>query len=522
MYSKIKMLLWERWYRTRFGLAILFILLIFVLLAVMFKNQPVEAALAQSASKIYFIITLLLILLLNQIEGMNVDLSFPKRLFNYPVSTWALVSTYMLYGIIIISMPFFIVFLFQKLIYDSTSIGWSTLLQIETAYIVLQALCWTGGPARYLYVAFSIAAIYMVYKIAGSFDLVISTDILCTLVILFSLITSYWSVSEYRKGNWLNIRQWTAIFSGLFRRRALKHFSSPLQAQIWFELRQTGHLFPVAALSFVLVILALDINGAILAYKYDNQLVPLSGSISNIFMFVIAAAFIGGLLSIGVYYRDYASGVSGFWLRRPIATRTFAAARLQAAVISIVRVLIMLTVIVLLATAYDWAIGKKDLRISTPIKWVIFEDSHFKIIAMTVFGMLEYFLFYWVSLRTTALFFVLGYLFAFTYIAFGGDARFLLIIDLFTIAFPVFVMAGFYEAMRRKVITKTTLIIVACVFPLIFLTLIPCPWLYSFDSAFTGIPDLNIITVSRLLSLSTLPLITLFSTPLIMDRLRHR
>ena len=522
MYPKIKILLWERWRRTYPGLALIFILLTFGLLATLFKNQPAETALTQSAASLYFACTFFLIFLLNQIEGMNIDLAFPKRLFNYPVSTWILASIYLLYGIIIISIPFFIVVLFQKLIYGSTSIGSGTLLKIETVYIGLQALCWTGGPARYLYVSFSIAAIYGIIKIAGSLELVISKNILYTLVILFSLITSYWSVSEYRKGNWLNIWQWTAFFSGLFRRRALKHFSSPVQAQIWFELRQTGHLFPVAALSFVLVILAMYIYGAILAYKYDNQLVPLSGSISNIFIFVIAAAFIAGLLSIGVYYRDHASGASGFWLRRPMATWTFAAARLQAAVLSIVRVFIMLTVIVLLATAYDWAIGKLDLRISTPIKWAMLEDSHFKEIAMTIFGMLGCFLFYWVSLRTTALFFVLGYLFAFTYIAFGGDARFFLIINLFTIAFPIFVIAGFYEAMRRKVITKTTLIIAACVFPLIFLSLIPYPWFYSFDTAATGTIDLDIITAVRLISLSTLPLITLFSTPLIIDKLRHR
>ena len=522
MYPKVKILLWERWRRTYPGFALFFILLTFGLLATLFKSQPVETALKQSAASLYFSCTFFLLLLLNHIEGMNVDLAFPKRLFNYPVSTSVLVTTYMLYGIIIIPIPFFTVFLFQKVIYGTTSIGWGTLLQIETIYIGLQALCWSGGQARYLYIAFSIAAIYIIYKIAGTFDLAISTNILCAIVILLSVMTSYRSVSEYRKGNWLNIWQWTAFFSGLFRRRVLKHFASPLQAQIWFELRQTGLLFPVAAMSFALFILATTIYVAIIEYKYNNQLVPVSGQLSLIFIFSIAAAFIAGLMSIGVYYRDHSSGTSGFWLRRPMATRTFAAARLQAAALIIVRVIIMLTVIVLLATAYDWAIGKLDLRISTPIKWVLFEDSHFKKIAMTVLGMLGCFLFYWVSLRTTALFFVLGYLFAITYIAFGGDARFFLIIDFFTIAFPVFVIAGFYEAMRRKVITKTTIIIAACGFPLIFLSLIPYPWFYAFDTAFTGTVDLDIITAFRLISLSTLPLITLFSTPLIMDKMRHR
>ena len=97
-----------------------------------------------------------------------------------------------------------------------------------------------------------------------------------------------------------------------------------------------------------------------------------------------------------------------------------------------------------------------------------------------------------------------------------------MIIDLFTIALPVFVIAGFYTVIKRKLINKTTLMVSVCAFPLIFLSLIPYPWLYSFDSAFTGIPDLNIITASRLISLSTLPLITLFTTPLIMDKMRHR
>ena len=424
MQTKVKMLLWERWHRTFLAVAMVCTLLILALLVVLFKNQPAEAALAQSKACLFFgSLYLSFILLLNIIEGINIDLAFPKRLFNFPVSTCVLVSTYLLYGIIIISIPFFIVFMFQNIFYGSASIGWGTLLQIETIFAGLQALCWTGGPARYLLVAFSIAAIYTIYKIAGGFNLIISKNILCTLIILFSLITSYWSVSEYRKGNWLNIWRWTAFFSGLFRRRELKHFSSPLQVQIWFELRQTGHLFTAASLIFVLFCLSADIYMAIIAYKYDGRLVSVSGSISHIFMFSIAAAFIAGLLSIGVYYRDHASGISKFWLRRPMATQTLAVARLKAVLLSIIRVFIMLCVIVLVAAVYDWSIGKLDLRISTPIKWVLFESSNYKIIAITVFGMMGYFLFYWVSMRITSTLVFLGYLLSLPFIGFGGDAR---------------------------------------------------------------------------------------------------
>ena len=521
MYSNVMMLLWERWRRTRIGLAILCLLLVSGLLLILIKDQPVENVFIQEKIGLYYADLILFIVFLNQNEGMNVDLAFPKRLFNYPVSTWILTSTYLLYGIIIISIPLFIVFMFQKLLYGSTSIGWTTLLYIETAYIGLQALCWTGGPARYLYISFSLAALYTIYKIAGSFNLIIDTNILCIIIILFSVIISFRSVSEYRRGNWLNIWQLTTFFSGLFRRRALKNFSSPLQAQVWFELRQTGHLFTAAALIFVLFILATDIYVAIIEYIYNNQLVSVSGSISYIFMFAIAAAFIAGLLSIGVYYRDHASGASKFWLRRPMASQTLAVARLKAALLSISRVFIMLTVIVLLAAAYDWAIGKLDLRISTPIKWIIFENSNYEIITTTVFGMLGYFLFYWVSLRMTCLLYILGALFTSVFLVFGGDARAILILDIFTIALPVFVIAGFYTVIKRKLINKTTLTVTVCAFPLIFLSLIPYPWLYSFDSAFTDIPDLNIITASRLISLSTLPLITIFSTPPIMDKMRH-
>ena len=48
--------------------ALLFILLIFVLLVVLFKNQPVETALTQSAAWLYFACTLSLIFLLNHFQ----------------------------------------------------------------------------------------------------------------------------------------------------------------------------------------------------------------------------------------------------------------------------------------------------------------------------------------------------------------------------------------------------------------------------------------------------------------------
>ena len=216
MYSNVMMLLWERWRRTRIGLAILCLLLVSGLLLILIKDQPVENVFIQEKIGLYYADLILFIVFLNQNEGMNVDLAFPKRLFNYPVSTWILTSTYLLYGIIILSIPLFIVFMFQKLLYGSTSIGWNTLLYIETAYIGLQALCWTGGPARYLYISFSLAALYTIYKIAGSFNLIIDTNILCIIIILFSVIISFRSVSEYRRGNWLNIWQLTTFFSGLF------------------------------------------------------------------------------------------------------------------------------------------------------------------------------------------------------------------------------------------------------------------------------------------------------------------
>ena len=525
MYPKIKILLWERWHRTFIGLAILFTLYIFLLLSLLSENQPIETVLTLSVSMLYVICTLLLICLLNQSGGIdNINIAFPKRLFNYPASTYILVSTYLLYGIIIISIPFFIVFMFQKAFFSTTSIEWSTLLQIESVYIALQALCWIGGSARYLYIGISLTAIYAIYKIAGSFNLIISKNILCTFIILFSLITSYWSVSEYRKGNWLNTWNWTAIFSVLFRRKSLKHFASPLQAQVWFELRQTGHLFPVTALSFILVILATNIYGAILSYKYNNQLVLLTGSLFHILTFLPFAAFIAGLLSLRTNYRDYASGASGFWLRRPITTHTLSTARLQAVLLSIVRVFIMLAAIVLMTAIFDLAISKLTLKITLtlPVKWVIFDNSSYNIITYIVFGMLAYFLSYWISLRMAPLLFALLYSFFLLFLWSGGDARFSLIINLFTIALPIFVITGFYKAIQRRLVTKTSLIIAGCAFLLIFLSLIPYPELYSFDSAFTGIPVLNIITASRLISLSTLPLIPLFSTPFIMDRLRHR
>lgn len=107
MNSKVMMLLWERWQRTRWAIIGVCLLFLTRLLIYVPNFDALGKSIINFYVPVYFII-LIPLLLLGQCEARHLDLAFPKRLFRFPVSTPILFIVYMGYGIVAVALPFLI------------------------------------------------------------------------------------------------------------------------------------------------------------------------------------------------------------------------------------------------------------------------------------------------------------------------------------------------------------------------------------------------------------------------------
>lgn len=524
MYSKVMMILWERWRRTYWAVIGACLLPLSGGLLYTLGDATVENA-VNGVQVLFCLCFTLLIgwLLVGQCEMRNLDLAFPERLFRFPLRTATLLTVYMGYGVVAVAFPTLIVFGFVELFFEPISNRWTILLVLETVYIVLQTLSWLGGPARFLCIALSLAFVYTFLKVAAMFNLPIGINILCLIIILLCCGISLWSVSKYRHGGWLSSWQWVVSFLDLFIKRPSKHFSSPLQAQIWFEMRQTGYLFPLAALCFIGPMMGYAMFSVVYMALFNRQYAPM---VPLMFGITIVAAFVAGWLVYGVFHRDYASGALSFWLRRPVPTRTLAVARLHAMMRSIGHVIAIFAVVALAVVAYDWAIGVLDVKALSPVKWALKYSSPLETVTMTVLGLYGFVLFYWILLwmalplnGVTAAVFIIILLMR----PLIGDLANSLVWGVLIIALPVSVLVAFYVARRRNLITTATVVYSACMFPVTVVSLWAFPWwLATKWSASKGLPILDQSQIILCIIAAILPFIPVVATPLLMDRLRHR
>lgn len=524
MYSKVIMLLWERWRRTYWTvIAASLVPLSGGLLYAVGYTTEVNSVKITNTLFALFIGLLTMVLLAGHCEARDLDLAFPKRLFRFPVPTTMFFALYMGYGVVAVAFPFLLIIGVNKLIYESVILGWDILLIQITLFILLQTLCWLGGPARFLCIALSLAFVYTLLKVAAMFNLLIGINILCLITILLSCGISLWSVSQYRHGGWLNSWKWEVSFLGIFKKKQLKPFSSALHAQIWFELRRIGHLYPLTALCFMSPFLGWLIYSLVIRLPPST---PMSTMIPSMFFVMNIAPLIAGFILLAVYSRDHISGASNFLLRHPMATRTLAAARLQAMVRSFVRVIVIITVVSLAVVMRDWATGALDtLATFLPVKWALKYGSPLEVITMTILGLYGYALFCWTLFRLNLILAVGGMILAFIILLMTsliGDVAAIWIWNVIVVGLIVTVLVAFYIARRRNLITTTTLVIIVCMFPLAVISLWAYPWFSSASGLPKGLPDLNQFQIIRIIAAATLPFIPVATTPLLMDKLRHR
>jgi hypothetical protein len=526
MYSKVMMLLWERWRRTHWAVIAACLLPISGRLIYMAGSAPQENA-VQFTVMFWNLGYLLLIigLLVGQCEVRHMDLAFPNRLFKLPVCTTTLVTVYLGYGVVFMALPFLVFVGFEKLFFDCNNYTWSTLLILETVYIVLQALSWLGGPARFLCIALALTFVYTLLKVTAMFNLLIGINILFLIIILLCCGISLWSVSQYRHGAWLNDWKWVGSFIDVFRKRSSKPFMSALHAQIWFELRQTGYILPLSALCVIGIILGITVS-TVYSVGHSDQFYPMSRTVPVMFYFTVPAAAIAGLIALAVFYREFASGAYIFWMRRPMATRTLAVARLYATAGSLARLLGIFAVVILAIVVYDWAIGMFDFLALSPVNWALKYSSKPEVITMSLLGLFAFAVFYWTLFRAGPVLWIgswiLSILVIIPSLIWGWEVVWSQVLDALVIVLPLSILGAFYVARRRNLITTGTLVIAACLFPVVVVSLWAFPWWSVAFGLPKGLPDLNQFQIIRIIAAATLPFIPVATTPLLMDKLRHR
>jgi uncharacterized integral membrane protein len=516
MNSKILSLLWERWRRTRW--ALIAACLSPLLGPLMYNTGYINLENAIHVTNLIWylsFIILIFFLILGQCETREVDLSFPKRLFRFPVRTIILIIVYMGYGIASVALQYLIVIGINELFFELISDRWTTFLVLMTVYIAFQTFSWVGWP---------VLIFFLVLWVAGVILLPFYTDkyypnILCPAIILLCCVISFWCVSMYRYGTKVSYFQWIDKFFNLFSRRSSKPFSSPLQAQIWFEMRQTAYIFPLSALCFIGPMLGYAMFSAVYMTVYNMKYAPI---VTFMFVLTIIAAFIAGGLVFGIFHRDYTSGALSFWLRRPMATQTLAIARLHAMMRSLAWVIAIFAVVTLMVVAYDWAIGVLDVKALSPVKWALKYSSPPETITMTVLGLYGFAIFYWTLLRLgLVLVFGIFVLSIITWLI--GDVAASWVWTALVVGLPLSVLVAFFVARLRNLITTGMLVCSACLFPLAVVSLWAVPWwLTTSESMSKGLPILNLFQIILIIAGATLPFIPVVTTPMIMDRLRHR
>lgn len=520
MNSPILSLLWERWRRSRWALiaACLSPLLGPLMYNTGYISLENAIHFTNSFGNVIFL-ALIISLLLGQCESKNVDVSFPERLFRLPVRTTTLLIVFMGYGIIAVALQYLIVTGMKELFFDRIGDRWTTLLILITIYVTFQTLSWVGWHALVFGLILWVAGIIVLPFLGYRYN----PNIICPVIILICFTISFFSMSAYRSGTWLKGFQWFDNFLNLFSRRSSKPFPSSLQAQIWFEMRQIGYIFPLTALCIIGPILGYAVFSGVYQRAFNTQFAHI---VPFLFGIVIVVAFIAGMLVYGVFQRDRASRALNFWLRRPMTTRSLAAARQHALIRSVGYIIAIFAVVVLAVIVHDWAKGVLDFKALSPVKWALIYDSPIETVTMTILGLYGFLLLYWILLRMALP--VIGVIAAATILALImkqiiGDLANSLVWNIIIIVLPVSVLIAFYIARRRNLITTATIVYSICMFPLAVISMWAFPWwLTTNESANKGLHNLDRSQIILFIIAAILPFIPAVATPLKMEKLRHR
>ena len=346
MRSPVRVLLWERWRQTRWGI---FAALGFVSAMLLGAKGLTHFAryssdleeFARALAGLGFLV-FIGYLLLGHCERNDIHPGLPERLFRLPIRTRLLVAMWLGYGFVA-AMAYALLFVcLQVVLYEAPTR--LSLADLSTATLVgtlgvlagvsaWQALFWTAGiaPRRWslglavgLLVALPLALIRF-----GFWDTKSVAGVYLRLVglIVVSWAVCFFVVARNRHGGILGFAPRDLTGSRAAGRR--KRFRFPLQAQAWFEFRRRGWLpfLCFAAMGGTASVL----HGALTGHFGEGLHVEVMPFLLFLCTFVPGVAmWSAGMLSFALKWRDRGSGMGAFTHTRPVTTRILSLAQLRA------------------------------------------------------------------------------------------------------------------------------------------------------------------------------------------------
>ncbi|MCC6488203.1 MAG: hypothetical protein IT364_11955 [Candidatus Hydrogenedentes bacterium] len=286
---------------------------------------------------------------------------------------------------------------------------------------------------------------------------------------------------------------------------------SAQQAQMWYEWRRKGYVFPGMTLCFVIV-------SGIIALCFD-------GEIDDLPMFLVIApayasiftAFFTGLYMLSVDYRHASSGLSTFLYTRPLSTDAYTRARLR---MSVQSVLLNLCLCITCALAGLSLSGGREIAGEL-------EEVSFFAFAFLAYGLMLWSLL-WMSIPVLVYLLWFGCYFYYQSMVTSDFSRVSEYTHMFWLVWiPAVVMLvatavvwrhpATWQALSDVTLSRARKIMVVALF-----TMGMCLWLSGEFPASNTLLFEGLTVVLAVLGLSMVPALAIISQPLLLEKLRRR
>ncbi|MBN2311565.1 MAG: hypothetical protein JXR94_21485 [Candidatus Hydrogenedentes bacterium] len=359
MGSPVAALLWERWRRTRWYIALAFAVPL-ALMALMAPSGSRELGLLG-----YFVTggfgLLVFGLLVERYDPKDLDDSFPARQYRLPVATRTLAAVRMayavgvfgLYGVVMLGAAHGL-----DLIEKGLDVQITLLCAAELAFVYMQAISWFRRYTHPLVPALSLGTLAILGALAFALSarlpsatrpaliladrlgrvapLPVLAGVACAAMAGACCLAGMRAVRLDRSGAWAG-----SGAAPVARPGRDAPFASAFEAQVWFEWHWRGWLFPVSALLGVAVIVGFGLLAQSWGLWFDNPGVfpnipalPLA-VIDVLFYALPVLGWCAGMLAFAARLRNSASRAPTFLFVRPMDAHTLARSRGRAAARSI-------------------------------------------------------------------------------------------------------------------------------------------------------------------------------------------
>lgn len=286
----------------------------------------------------FLVFSSMIFLLLSVRERNDLSFGFPRRRYRLPLSTFTLVTVTLFFRVVVAAFQVGLMLdihyrYFGRYFYVSYPVAFCGLLGI---FFFLQAIAWyVGGYSSAVTIlvgtGFSLVFRIFLNALAGDFGEAAVWLVAASVPVGYAVMLK--GVSLDRRGRWAEFLSLREILASRLPWEIVpvetsrgKRFKTPARAQLWFESRRKGWIFP----GFVLFFGGVWVVQAVLMGIFGNDWLDLLGEPMLVYYLLLQCAFWAALLIVLQELRDQLSGVARFLATKPITSTALGKAKLHA------------------------------------------------------------------------------------------------------------------------------------------------------------------------------------------------